>query len=213
MTDERDTGEVTSVPAGPPSLPTSAPVQKRRALFRFFNRSATLLFQHPTTELNPNKPYKGSISLSTRDLRNHAAARAPPGHLGRYTASPPGAGGPDSLPAAAAPHPRPVPGPQTMGGSSGNYAKRQQVPSTSGRGRPGNVRVNRRNPHSLPVPPYNPPLPSPPTAVVGGSSSSLNRDDIRCCRDKQYAGLIDKPIQLFLMAHFPFSATSFFIPK
>ena len=48
--------------------------------------------QHPTTELNPNKPYKGSISLSTKDLRNNTVAR--------YTKSP---SGPDSLPSSA-PH-------------------------------------------------------------------------------------------------------------
>jgi hypothetical protein len=33
-------------------------------LFRIFNKSATLLFKHPTTELNPNKPYKGTVTTS-----------------------------------------------------------------------------------------------------------------------------------------------------
>lgn len=32
--------------------------------FRIFNKSATLLFKHPTTELNPNKPYKGTVTTS-----------------------------------------------------------------------------------------------------------------------------------------------------
>jgi len=179
---------VSAVPPGPPSLPTaaaSAPSSsKKRSFFRIFHRSATLLFQHPTTELNPNKPYKGSISLSTKDLRNNTGAR--------YTRAP--SGGPDSLPASAssssAPHQRPVPGPQTMG-SGGGYAKRQQMPAAGHRSaghsaghRSGNSasaghrmmmmvggRGHRRGPHSMP---YNPPLPSPPAAVIGGSSSSLN---------------------------------------
>ena len=40
--------------------------------FRIFNKSATLLFKHPTTELNPNKPYKGTVTTS-RDL--HAVTK------------------------------------------------------------------------------------------------------------------------------------------
>ena len=152
------------VPLGPPSLPAAAAPtsSKKRSFFRIFHRSATLLFQHPTTELNPNKPYKGSISLSTKDLRNGP----------RYTKSPSGggcSGGPGSLPASSA-HQRPVPGPQTMGGG---YAKRQQVPPTAAT-RPAGTRGGYRMrgpPHSMP---YNPgPLPSPP-GCVGGSSSSLN---------------------------------------
>ena len=155
------------VPPGPPSLPiAAAPTSsKKRSFFRIFHRSATLLFQHPTTELNPNKPYKGSISLSTKDLRNGP----------RYTKSPSGGGGggPGSLPASSSAHQRPVPGPQTMGGG---YAKRQQVPPTAAT-RPAGTRGGYRmrgppgGPHSMP---YNPgPLPSPP-GCVGGSSSSLN---------------------------------------
>ncbi len=68
---------VKKVPGGiaadsqPPSLPVAAPQKKSRGgFFRLFHRSATHLFQHPTTELNPSKPYKGTISMSTRDLRH-----------------------------------------------------------------------------------------------------------------------------------------------
>ena len=40
--------------------------------FRIFNKSATLLFKHPTTELNPNKPYKGTVTTSRE---NHAVTK------------------------------------------------------------------------------------------------------------------------------------------
>eukprot|EP00095_Tigriopus_kingsejongensis_P005185 maker-scaffold321_size207582-snap-gene-0.11 protein:Tk05185 transcript:maker-scaffold321_size207582-snap-gene-0.11-mRNA-1 annotation:"---NA---" len=58
---------------GPPArpsvgIPSSRP--SRGGFFRLFHKSATLLFQHPTTELNPNKPYKGSISISSKDVRS-----------------------------------------------------------------------------------------------------------------------------------------------
>ena len=44
--------------------------------FRLFHRSATLLFNHPTTELNPDKPYKGTITL--KDDHNGAKPKKLP---------------------------------------------------------------------------------------------------------------------------------------
>lgn len=60
---------------GPPPRPQASSRPSRGGIFRLFHKSATLLFQHPTTELNPNKPYKASISMSTKDLRPSSASR------------------------------------------------------------------------------------------------------------------------------------------
>ncbi|XP_059080370.1 mucin-5AC-like isoform X1 [Tigriopus californicus] len=60
---------------GPPPRPQASSRPSRGGIFRLFHKSATLLFQHPTTELNPNKPYKASISMSTKDLRPSSTSR------------------------------------------------------------------------------------------------------------------------------------------
>jgi hypothetical protein len=59
-----------SKPEPPPKLPPKLLAKSEGSsrigggLFRIFNKSATLLFKHPTTELNPNKPYKGTVTTS-----------------------------------------------------------------------------------------------------------------------------------------------------
>jgi hypothetical protein len=52
--------------------------------FRIFNKSATLLFKHPTTELNPNKPYKGTVTTS----REHHAVTKKASTLGASRRTP-----------------------------------------------------------------------------------------------------------------------------
>ena len=52
--------------------------------FRIFNKSATLLFKHPTTELNPNKPYKGTVTTS----REHHAITKKASTLGASRRTP-----------------------------------------------------------------------------------------------------------------------------
>jgi hypothetical protein len=139
-------------PAGPPSLPIPSQKKSRGGFFRLFHRSATLLFQHPTTELNPNKPYKGSISLSSKDLRQQ-----------KYSAV--------STIANA-----PPPGSRNLA-TIGGYAKRGQQHRNHHHQYQYHQRGSGQQHHSLPpsqhlvIPP--PPRPPPP-AGMSGSTSTLN---------------------------------------
>ena len=66
----RKSSSISSNAAPGPQVAPPSSSKSSGGFFRLFHRSATLLFQHPTHELNHNKPYKGSLSISTKELRS-----------------------------------------------------------------------------------------------------------------------------------------------
>ncbi len=71
-------GPAVDVETHPDASPSKKGSSGGRGIFRLFHRSATLLFNHPSQELNPDKPYKGTISMgnSKDPQRNGGGARS-----------------------------------------------------------------------------------------------------------------------------------------